>query len=71
VRSTTVARSLLDDEFPDMLGASRSPSTSRHPTAPIRCSPRTARYRLAEATACHRGRNPDQPPHLMKATRTV
>ena len=28
-------------------------------------------YRLAEATACRRGRNPDQPPHLMKVTRTV
>jgi glutamine---fructose-6-phosphate transaminase (isomerizing) len=28
-------------------------------------------YRLAEATACRRGRDPDQPPHLMKVTRTV
>jgi hypothetical protein len=60
-----------DDDFPDMLGASRSPSTSSHPTAPIRCSARTARYRLAEATACRCGLNPDQPPHPMKVTRTV
>jgi glutamine---fructose-6-phosphate transaminase (isomerizing) len=28
-------------------------------------------YRLAEATARRRGRDPDQPPHLMKVTRTV
>ena len=28
-------------------------------------------YRLAEATALRRGRDPDQPPHLMKVTRTV
>ena len=28
-------------------------------------------YRLAEATARRRGRNPDDPPHLMKVTRTV
>ena len=28
-------------------------------------------YRLAEATARQRGRNPDEPPHLMKVTRTV
>jgi glucosamine--fructose-6-phosphate aminotransferase (isomerizing) len=28
-------------------------------------------YRLAEATARRRGRNPDAPPHLMKVTRTV
>ena len=28
-------------------------------------------YRLAEATARRRGRNPDEPPHLMKVTRTV
>ena len=28
-------------------------------------------YRVAEATARARGRNPDEPPHLMKVTRTV
>ena len=28
-------------------------------------------YRLAEATARRRGRDPDQPPHLTKVTRTV
>ncbi len=28
-------------------------------------------YRLAEAVARRRGRDPDQPPHLMKVTRTV
>ncbi len=28
-------------------------------------------YRLAEAVARRRGRNPDEPPHLMKVTRTV
>jgi glucosamine--fructose-6-phosphate aminotransferase (isomerizing) len=28
-------------------------------------------YRLAEATARRRGRDPDRPPHLMKVTRTV
>ena len=28
-------------------------------------------YRLAEAVARFRGRDPDQPPHLMKVTRTV
>ena len=28
-------------------------------------------YRLAEVVARRRGRNPDQPPHLMKVTRTV
>ena len=28
-------------------------------------------YRLAEATARRRGRDPDEPPHLMKVTRTV
>ncbi len=28
-------------------------------------------YRLAESTARRRGRNPDDPPHLMKVTRTV
>jgi glucosamine--fructose-6-phosphate aminotransferase (isomerizing) len=28
-------------------------------------------YRLAEATARRRGRDPDAPPHLMKVTRTV
>ena len=28
-------------------------------------------YRLAEATARRRGRDPDQPPHLIKVTRTV
>jgi glucosamine--fructose-6-phosphate aminotransferase (isomerizing) len=28
-------------------------------------------YRLAEATARSRGRDPDRPPHLMKVTRTV
>jgi glucosamine--fructose-6-phosphate aminotransferase (isomerizing) len=28
-------------------------------------------YPLAEATALRRGRDPDQPPHLMKVTRTV
>ncbi len=28
-------------------------------------------YGLAEATAGRRGRNPDEPPHLMKVTRTV
>ncbi len=28
-------------------------------------------YRLAEAVARRRGRNPDDPPHLMKVTRTV
>jgi len=28
-------------------------------------------YRVAEATARARGRNPDQPPHLMKVTRTL
>jgi len=28
-------------------------------------------YRLAEAIALRRGRDPDQPPHLMKVTRTV
>jgi glutamine---fructose-6-phosphate transaminase (isomerizing) len=28
-------------------------------------------YRLAEATARRRGRDPDQPPHLLKVTRTV
>jgi len=54
-----------------MFGASRSPSASRHSTPPIRCSARTARYRSAEATACRRGRDPDQPPHLMKVTRRV
>src|SRR5208283_4833316 len=28
-------------------------------------------YMLAEATSRRRGRNPDDPPHLMKVTRTV
>ena len=28
-------------------------------------------YRLAEEVSRRRGRNPDQPPHLMKVTRTV
>ena len=28
-------------------------------------------YGLAEAVARRRGRNPDEPPHLMKVTRTV
>jgi glucosamine--fructose-6-phosphate aminotransferase (isomerizing) len=28
-------------------------------------------YKLAEALARRRGRNPDEPPHLMKVTRTV
>jgi len=28
-------------------------------------------YRLAEATARARGRNPDEPPHLQKVTRTI
>jgi glucosamine--fructose-6-phosphate aminotransferase (isomerizing) len=31
----------------------------------------TAFYRVAEATSRRRGRNPDDPPHLMKVTRTV